>query len=647
MTRHPRRIRHVVLTACAVTALGILAPTAASAALTDHGGAARHDGDATDQVRSSIIDAPAKNVILIIGDGMGDSEITIARNYAHGAAGELPGIDALPLTGSYSTYSLHRGGDDHGKPNYVPDSAATGTAWATGTKSYNGAISVDLDSQAHDTVLELAKANGLRTGNVSTAEIQDATPAVQQAHVDHRKCYGPESVEQCGADALDRGGAGSISEQILDSRADVVLGGGTASFEQVARAGQWEGRTLFEQAEQRGYQVVTSAEELGQVDSADQSAPLLGLFTPGNMPTRFSSSVAVPGGNPDAPITCEVNPERLPEELSLGAMTEKAIDLLDAPESDEGFFLQVEGASIDKRNHAADACGQIGETIDLDEAVRAALDFAEQDGETLVIVTADHAHTSQIVGSVPDHTIGNSLVTADGSVMHVAYGTAPTGGSQQHTGAQVPVAAYGPGAANVVGLTDQTDTFFTVLRTLGLNADLGELSADAAIGVPSEAVAPGAPFEVTGAGFAGDRQVRVTIDGQDVGAVDVIDGRVLATAEAPAETGAITVQLTGVQSGVSVEGAIEIAEATGGDGGAGGDDGAEGDGGAAEGGDDGAAAQGDDDAAGAGAGGSGVSAGGNGLPVTGMQITSVLLLAAGLTAAGLLVRSRRRGAGAA
>ena len=105
-------------------------------------------------------------------------------------------------------------------------------------------------------------------------------------------------------------------------------------------------------------------------------------------------------------------------------MTTKAIDLLDEAQR-KGFFLQVEGASIDKQDHAANACGQIGETVDLDEAVKAALDFAAKDGNTSVFVTADHAHTSQIVeaGSVtPGLTV--TLLTADGAPMTINYGTA-------------------------------------------------------------------------------------------------------------------------------------------------------------------------------------------------------------------------------
>ena len=105
-------------------------------------------------------------------------------------------------------------------------------------------------------------------------------------------------------------------------------------------------------------------------------------------------------------------------------MTGKAIDLLskNSAGKKKGFFLQVESASIDKKDHAADACGQIGETQQMDEAVSKALDFARKDGNTLVIVTADHAHTSQIVdGNTPGLTA--KLTTKDGSDMIVAYGT--------------------------------------------------------------------------------------------------------------------------------------------------------------------------------------------------------------------------------
>jgi len=552
MEQHTPKRRRAALAIGAVVVAGAIAlPGTAEAvsqlALSQHGGAQRAAGDQTQAVRQAIKNANAKNVILLIGDGMGDSEITVARNYEYGAAGRLPGLDALPLTGSYTTYSLVKDGADKGKPDYVTDSAASGSAWATGTKTYDGAISVDIDGAPQQTLLELAKANGLRTGNVSTAEIQDATPAVQVAHVGARSCYGPDTAS-CGSDALQNGGLGSISEQLLNARPDVTLGGGSASFTQTAKAGQYAGKTLFDQAGARGYQVVDDAAGLAGVRKADQKQPVLGLFTPGNFPTRYAPTTATVGGADQAAVRCTPNPARLDTGLSLQSLTNKSIGLLNRSASNgKGFFLQVEGASIDKQDHAADACGQIGETIDFDEAVQAALAFAQKDGNTLVIATADHAHSSQIVDNTPPAALSTALVTADGTTMKVSYGTAGAGASQQHTGTQVRIAASGPGAANVVGLTDQTDTFFTISDGLRLNGDLAALSRGARIDLSVGAPRPNQRVVLTGSRFAGDRQVRVAVGSTDLGTVDVIDGT--ATVAWKATKGSSTVTFTGVQSG--------------------------------------------------------------------------------------------------
>lgn len=469
---------------------GALAERAAEGDITANGGARRLDGDQTDFIQGAIEKTGAKNVILLIGDGMGDSEITAARNYAEGAAGQFAGIDALPVSGQYTHYSLNK----DGTPNYVTDSAASGTAWATGTKSYNGAISVDIHGKPQQTILEKAKDAGLATGNVSTAEIQDATPAVLAAHVAQRKCYGPEDTEKCGDDLLEKGGQGSISEQILETRADVTLGGGRKSFGQTATAGDYKGKKLSEQATERGYQLPTNLDELNAVTEANQDKPVLGLFSDGNMPVRWKGDKAEKEGYLKPAETCTDNPERTADIPKLADMTTKAIDLLkENPNGkDKGFFLQVEGASIDKQDHAANPCGQIGETVDLDEAVQKALDFAKTDGETLVIVTADHAHTSQIVSPMSEDDIkelaedagtsveearatvypglSRNLTTKDGSEMTVAYATSDNVDTQDqgHTGTQLRIAAYGPNAANVTGLTDQTDLHFTIEDALGL-----------------------------------------------------------------------------------------------------------------------------------------------------------------------------------
>ncbi|MBH2546080.1 alkaline phosphatase [Serratia marcescens] len=433
--------------------------------LTEPGGARRLAGDQTAALKASLSDKTVKNVILLIGDGMGDSEITAARNYAEGAGGYFKGIDALPLTGQYTHYSLDK--KTH-KPDYVTDSAASATAWATGVKTYNGALGVDVNGKDQPTLLEIVKAAGKATGNVSTAELQDATPAALVSHVTSRKCYGPEETsEKCAANALEKGGRGSITEQLLKTRADVTLGGGAKSFNQLAKSGEWQGKSLKDQAAAQGYQWVSNADELQAVTLANQQKPLLGLFADGNMPVRWLGPKASYHGNLDKPaVTCENNPARTAATPTLAAMTEKAIALL--KDNPNGFFLQVEGASIDKQDHAANPCGQIGETVDLDEAVQKALAFARADGNTLVIVTADHAHSSQIVAAdakAPGLT--QTLTTKDGAPMTLSYGNSEEE-SQGHTGTQLRVAAYGPHAANVVGLTDQTDLFFTMRDAMGI-----------------------------------------------------------------------------------------------------------------------------------------------------------------------------------
>lgn len=438
---------------------------AAQGDITQPGGARRLTGDQTEALKASLNSNTAKNVILLIGDGMGDSEITAARNYAEGAGGFFKGIDALPLTGQYTHYSLDK--KTH-KPDYVTDSAASATAWSTGVKSYNGAIGVDVNGKDHPTIMEMAKAAGKGTGNVSTAELEDATPAAQIAHVTSRKCYGPEKTsELCASNALEKGGKGSIAEQLLNARADVTLGGGGKTFSETAKAGEWQGKTLEEQAKLRGYQWVSDLNGMTDVTEASQDKPVLGLFAQGNMPVRWKGPKATYHGNVEGkPVTCEVNNERPASTPTLAQMTDKAIELLSKNEN--GFFLQVEGASIDKQDHAANPCGQIGETVDLDEAVQKALEFARKEGNTLVIVTADHAHSSQIVANdskAPGLT--QTLNTKEGGLMTISYGNSEED-SQGHTGTQLRIAAYGPHAANVVGLTDQTDLFYTLKTAMNI-----------------------------------------------------------------------------------------------------------------------------------------------------------------------------------
>lgn len=466
---NPKHLR----TLATATALLSIIPTGATFA--DDDSAAR--ADKTRQLRHAIVGGRARNVILFLGDGMGDSEITIARNYHVGAAGRLA-LDTLPLTGAYTTYPVQEG--NPALPEYVTDSAASGTGWATGHKTSNGRISTVAGSSGvapYTTILELAQAAGFRTGDVSTAEITDATPAVLASHVNSRSCQGPANMGPCPAYKKSAGGPGSIAEQLVEHRVDVLLGGGKTRFDQVIDGGPFLGQTVIQEAQALGYTVVTDAAQLAGVMPGQ---PVLGLFKSGNMSLEWTGQLAQPFPG-SGPQRCTED-QRPANEPSLADMTAKALELLDAPagardrgraHGQPGFFLQVEGASIDKQDHAANPCGQIGETVAFDKAVAVGLEYAKTHPDTLVIVTADHAHSAQIIELVPANQTNHPgafsvLTTVDGADMTVNYATEPYGTSQDHTGAQVRIAAQGPQAANVAGVSDQTDLFHTMARALGV-----------------------------------------------------------------------------------------------------------------------------------------------------------------------------------
>jgi alkaline phosphatase len=418
-------------------------------------------GDRIDSVRQAVVGGTARNIILFIGDGMGDSEITAARNYAVGASGRLA-MDALPMTGAYTTYSVEE--SDPALPDYVTDSAASGTAWATGRKTSNGRISTAAKTDEDlETILEIAQDRGMRTGDVTTAELTDATPAVLASHVANRTCQGPADMTACPQDRRSAGGPGAIAEQLLAHNVDVLMGGGAARFDQLME----DGRLPIQDALARGYRVIGS--DAG-FPLATPDRKLLGLFAAGNMTADWSGQEALPyPSNVAKPQRCHEDNRPLGQP-TLAAMTAKAIELLDRP-SGPGFFLQVEGASIDKEDHNANPCGQIGETIAFDRAVEIGMAFARMHPNTLLIVTADHAHTSQIV-PIPtdaDHPPGliSILLTHDGAPMAVSYGTNAYHRVMEHTGTQVRIAAMGPRAANVTGIIDQTDVFRIMLHALG------------------------------------------------------------------------------------------------------------------------------------------------------------------------------------
>lgn len=555
MSKH-KALKGAIAALASVATLGALAAPALAAdttyspngksvaELAQHGGAQRI---------AAIGNKKAKNVVLFIGDGMGDSEITVARDYLKGANGHFDGLDAVGQpsalddvqagAGQYTTFSVGNGSKDSavgkdgdgklvanpnpGKLTPVTDSSASGSAWATGTKTYNNAVDVDIYGNPQLNLFELAKAAGKATGNVTTAEIQDATPAVLESHSSERACYGPQgktdgtsnnASKQCLINQLkENSGIGSISEQLLDTRADVTIGGGSKYFRQTVQGGEYKGKTVWEQAKEMGFQTVENDPAAMNALQYKDGQPVLALMSDGNMPTKFNPSKATakdPAKDAN-PTVCTPNADWLGNQgSSLKDMTKKALDLLnDNPNGQKnGFFLQVEGASIDKQDHAGNACGQIGETDDFDQAIAYAMQNVDLTN-TLVIVTADHAHTSQILNAQPAYALSTVLKTADGNNMVVSYGTAQddsrdadggyNGGDMEHTGTQLRIAASGPGAQRVIGLTDQTDNFYTIAGALGLATSTESQKALSDNGTVKVSAADG-KFTADVDGFNGD-----------------------------------------------------------------------------------------------------------------------------------------------
>jgi len=455
--------------AAAIVAMGI--GTAFGSVVLDRSESTTGPSDAA--LKKATSEKPPKNVIFLLGDGMGVQEITAARYY-QGAAEPLT-VDKLPFTGFNTTWSVKPGAGDDLLPDYDPDSASTASMWATGKKTIDERISQgpstaeDVPGKTLRTVLENAQKRGQRVGSVTTAEVTDATPASIASHMSVRVCQGPENMDNCPLETKQAGGLGSIAEQEADHQLDVLLGGGQGRFEQTITGGPDAGKTVLQSAQENGARYVTDAASL---DAVSGHQPVLGLFSPGTMSLEWSGPAATTGkGN--APVACKEG-QRPPEQPSLAAMTSKALELL---KNKKGFFLQVEGASIDKQDHLANACGQIGETVAFNRAIRQALSFQRNNPRTLIVVTADHSMANQIVtedaeGSTLPTGYSANLLTKDGQTLSLTYGTSGYGGpgsaptasppSQQHTGAVVPVWAKGPGAIKVLGTNDETDLFKTL-----------------------------------------------------------------------------------------------------------------------------------------------------------------------------------------
>lgn len=295
---------------------------------------------------------PPRNLVLLIGDGMGPAQVKAYRMYADDPSTEF--IDPLPidplLVGAVATDSIKLDCVD-GKttectrvPFGTTDSASSATAYATGRDTLVGRISMDLSGKDMPTLLETARMQGKTTGMVVTSEIVHATPAAFASHVMHR-------------DQKD-----DIADQYLDRQwsgrpiVDVLLGGGLDYLRR-------PDRDLVNEFRQAGYQVALDRQQFVAMDGNR----LLGLFAPEGLPRAWDRDETIP---------------------SLAEMTDLALRTLNR--NSAGFFLMVEGSQVDWASHKNSVPGVISEMEDFIAAIQVVLNFAQNEGNTLVIVTADH-----------------------------------------------------------------------------------------------------------------------------------------------------------------------------------------------------------------------------------------------------------------
>ncbi len=304
-----------------------------------------------------------KNIILMIGDGMGTTQVQAGFTANKGQLN----IQNCPVTGYAKTSA---------SDNYITDSAAAGTAFACGVKTYNGAIGVDHEGTSVETILESAIRHNMKTGLVATCRITHATPASFIAHQVSRNMYE------------------EIAEDFLKTPIDLFIGGGRENFDN-----RKDNKNLLNELSSNGYTVVTSTDSLEFVSSGK----LAGLIHKG-----------------DQPRVSEGRGEML------GIATRKALELLD---NENGFFLMIEGSQIDWGGHDNRTDYVVEEMLDFDKAIGQVLEFAAKDEQTLVIITADHetGGLAIINGSTESGTVEGAFSTrGHTSVMVPVYAFGPS-----------------------------------------------------------------------------------------------------------------------------------------------------------------------------------------------------------------------------
>jgi len=338
----------------------------------------------------------AKNVIFFIGDGMTTNMITAARLLGHktinGKYQSIMKLDEFPVLGHQMTHSVD---------SYITDSANSASALYTGHKSTVDSMGVYSDSSEDpfddpkvETIVEIFKrVHGGPWGAVSTAHISDATPAALTGHTRRRGEY---------AALVDQGLNGNTNYTWTNHGGpDVYFGGGADQF--LPGEGSYEGRDYYEEFAKKGYAISLNRTSLLEMDHSEKS---LGIFCKGVMPVWLDRNVYTDNleGRDNDPAGGEGDALDLP---GLRDMATKAVEILHTrskkgKDDEEGFFLMVEAASVDKQMHALDYDRALGDLLELDDTVRATFQKLEELDildETLIVVSADHGHGFDVYGS--------------------------------------------------------------------------------------------------------------------------------------------------------------------------------------------------------------------------------------------------------
>lgn len=468
-------------------------------------------GDVSREVNYNVVKTEkqkAKNVILMVGDGMSlqarEMARIIGKGINEGKYNDLLEMEKMPNMALVTT---------SGYDSLVTDSANSASAYATGHKSVVNAMGVyadstpdPLDDPKVETIIELLKrTRDMGTGVVTTADVTDATPAAMLSHTRRRAEMN------------------FIADSMLNpaQRPDVIMGGGSKHFypQSDAVSARKDDKNLVSEFEKLGYSFSSNEKELA--NTPKNATKLLGLYHNDNMNVYVDRAMLknpkVLGNYPDQPGLVEM------EQKAIGALSQNP----------NGFFLMVEGASIDKQLHAMDWQRATYDTLEFDKAVKFARDYAEKNRDTLVVVLADHAHGASISGTYherdgktgreavriaansifptfedkdgdgypdnpnPDVTIAVQYanhpnatidykfkevptpvnIKKDGKVVgnpaiHGEYeeGNVPANiTSEEHAADDIIVNAEGPGSEYFHGVMDNTEIFYGMINALGID----------------------------------------------------------------------------------------------------------------------------------------------------------------------------------